>query len=76
MDALTADEKGLIACAIQHPNGFPVKPEYLADCERLSERGWLDRQVVDDQIVWTLSRAATRRSNWVCRVGDAKEAMN
>jgi hypothetical protein len=48
MDALTADEKGLIACAIQHPNGFPVKPEYLADCERLSERGWLDRQVVDD----------------------------
>jgi hypothetical protein len=46
---LTEDEKGLVACAIRHPEGFPVKAEYLADAHRLHERGWLDRDLIADQ---------------------------
>ena len=52
---LTEDEKGLVACAIQHPEGFPVKPEYLPDAHRLHERGWLERRLMHEHIVWRLS---------------------
>ena len=55
-DELSEDEKGLVACAIAHP-GFPPKPEYLPDCERLRERGWLDRRMVDSLATYWLSEA-------------------
>ena len=44
-EPLTEEEKGLVACAIQHP-GFPPQAEYLPACERLVDRGWLDRKLI------------------------------
>jgi hypothetical protein len=56
-DDLMNDEKGLISTALLH-GAFPPKPEYLADCERLRARGWLDRTVIDDEtVVFSLSMA-------------------
>lgn len=55
MAPLTEDEKGLVACAIRHP-GFPPKPEYLPDCERLVGRGWLDRKMIRGKATYWLSQ--------------------
>jgi len=53
-EPLTEDEQGLVACAIRHP-GFPVKLQYLGDCHRLVERGWLQRKSIDGQLTYWLS---------------------
>lgn len=76
MDELTEDQKGLVACSIQHPEGFPVRPEYLADAHRLHERGWLDRRLVDDQVVFSLSTAGVTALELGIPVGEARGAMN
>ena len=76
MQELTEDELGLVACAIQHPEGFPVKPQFLADAHRLYERGWLDRRLVEDEIVWTLSDRGVTALELGVPVGDATESMN
>jgi hypothetical protein len=73
---LTEDEKGLVACAIQHPEGFPVKPEYLADAHRLHERGWLDREMISGQVVWSLSVGGHTALELGIPVDEAKGAMN
>ena len=54
MEQFTQDELGLIACAIRHP-GFPPKPEYLPDCERLVSRGWLERRLTEEHATFYLS---------------------
>jgi hypothetical protein len=51
---LTDDQMGLVACAIRHP-GFPPKPEYLPDCVRLVERGWLDRRMLEGYATFWLA---------------------
>lgn len=75
-DELTEDQKALVACAIQHPAGFPVRPEYLADAHLLMERGWLDRQSIGDQLVWSLSDRGVTALELGVPLGDAKAAMN
>jgi hypothetical protein len=73
---LTEDEKGLVACAIRHREGFPVKPEYLPDAHRLHERGWFDRRLIADQIVWGLSEAGYAALELGVPLDDAKGSMN
>jgi hypothetical protein len=73
---LTEDEKGLVACAIRHPEGFPVKAEYLADAHRLHERGWLDRDLIADQVAWKLSVGGYTALELGVPVDEAKGSTN
>ena|SRR5436190_9554250 len=72
---LTEDEKGLIACAIRHP-GFPPKPEYLADCHRLTERGWLDRKLIHAYVTFWLSDKGAKALELDGALNQAMEATN
>jgi hypothetical protein len=74
-DELTQDQLGLIACAIRHP-GFPPKPEYLPDCERLVTRGWLDRQLTDEFVTFRLSRAGVMALELGGAVDEATASTN
>ena len=51
---LTEDEKALVATAILY-GPFPPKPQYLADCHHLYERGWLDRKLLGGELTFSLS---------------------
>ncbi len=74
-EPLTEDEQGLIATAIRHP-GFPCQPQYLADCHRLFERGWLDRKLIGGQLTWSLSARGAHALELGIPLADAKAAMN
>jgi len=75
MDQLTEDQQALVAAAMFY-GPFPCKPEYLADCHRLYERGWFDRQLTDDYIVWRLSVRAITALELGGAIDDATAAMN
>jgi hypothetical protein len=75
-EPLTEDELGLVCCAIQYPEGFPVKNQYFADAHHLYERGWLDRQLIEDQVVWSLSDRGYTALELGVPVDEAKAAMN
>lgn len=52
---LTEDEQALVAtAALCGP--FPPKAEYLPECHRLYERGWLDIGLTDNHVIFSLSR--------------------
>jgi hypothetical protein len=72
---LTEDELGLIACAIRY-GPFPPRPEYLADCHRLFERGWLERTVSDDAVLFGLSARGVTALELGVPVGAATAAMS
>ena len=74
-DPLTGDQLALVACAIRHP-GFPPKPEYLPDCERLVERGWLDRKLIDGHVTFWLSRRGEAALELGVALDEAKGAVN
>jgi hypothetical protein len=72
---LTEDEMGLISTAIRY-GPFTPKPEYLADCHRLYERGWLDLGVTDDAVVFSLSQSGETALELGVPLAEAKAAMN
>jgi hypothetical protein len=74
-DNLTADQLGLIACAIRH-GPFPPRPEYLADCHRLHERGWFDLRVTDEAVLFGLSDRCVTAMELGVPLGDANESVN
>jgi len=51
---LSEEEKGLVACAIRY-GPFPPKPGYLPAYHRLAERGWLERSVTDEHVLFSLT---------------------
>ena len=59
-EPLTEDELGLILAALEFRGGYRPKPEYLPDCERLVERGWLHRDMVDGHARYELTTKAAR----------------
>ena len=72
---LTEDEKGLVATAIRY-GPFPPRPEFLPDCERLTERGWFDRSLTAGHVVFALSAAGVTALELGIPLGEALEAMN
>ena len=72
---LSEDQKALVATAIRHPTDFAVRDQYLADCHRLHERGWLDRELTDE-IYWTLSAAGHTALAIGIPLAEAREALN
>ena len=54
-----ARDRDSVACSICHP-GFPPKPQYLADCHRLMERGWLDRKLIAGYVTFWLSEQSAK----------------
>jgi hypothetical protein len=74
-EPLTENEQGLVACAIRHP-GFPPKPEYLADCERLVERGWLERKLIGGYVTFWLSAEGELALELGVPLSDAKASSN
>ena len=75
MDELTEDQKGLIATAIRYGQ-FPPKPEHLPDCHWLMERGWFDRSVTDEHVVFGLSDRGVTALELGVPLAEAQEAMN
>lgn len=75
MDQLTEDELGLVATAIRF-GPFPPRPEYLADCHRLHERGWFDRQSTDENVVFGLSQAGVTALELGVPLAEARGAVN
>jgi hypothetical protein len=74
-DELTQDELGLIACAIRY-GSYPPRLEYLPDCERLVDRGWLDRELTDDYVCFSLSTAGATALELGGAVDEATASTN
>jgi hypothetical protein len=58
-EQLTEDQEALITCAIRY-GAFPPKNQYLADGDKLYDRGWFDRSTTDDAVIFRLLRGGRR----------------
>ena len=55
---------------------FPPRPEYLADCHRLYERGWFDIGLTDDDVLFSLSTPGVTALELGVPLAEAREATN